>query len=286
MSDLWAVTPSVFNRLRTFDLSAHSGPLPEAAGKPRERKERSIAVLSLHGVLEPRTSLMGWLFGNSTSTMAFAQAFKAAVADDKVSGILLDIDSPGGRVTGTMELGDLIYAARGTKPIVAIANHQADSAAYWAGTAADRLYVSPSGRVGSVGTLAVHTDISAAYEKWGFKDYVVASDDSPYKGEWLESQPANAEYLADLQAMVNESQKHFTAAVARNRGVSLDDVRKNFGKGRDVSAQYAIAHGMADGIATFDDVLSRMVEGRMKFRRGETALRSARLAMAKSKLCS
>jgi len=282
MSELWAITPSVFHRIRTLDMSGHNGPLPEAAGKPRERKEKAIAVLSLHGVLEPRTSLMGWLLGNATSTIAFGQAFKAAVSDDRINGILLDIDSPGGRVTGTMELADLIYASRGTKPIVAVANHQADSAAFWAGTAADRLYVSPSGRVGSVGTLAVHQDWSARYEQEGIKEYVVASDDSPYKGEWLESQPANEEYLGDLKAMVNDSQKYFTAAVARNRGVSVDDVRANFGKGRDVAAQYAVKHGMADGIATFDDVLGRMIEGRMKFQRGETAIRAAKITLGKS----
>jgi capsid assembly protease len=282
MSELWAITTSVFHRLRTLDLSAASGPLPEAAGKPRERKEKSIAVLSLHGVLEPRTSVMGWMFGSSTSTIAFSQAFKAAINDERINGILLDIDSPGGRVTGTMELGDLIYASRGIKPIVAVANHQADSAAFWAGTAADRLYVSPSGRVGSVGTLAVHQDWSERYAKEGIKEYVVASDDSPYKGEWLESQPANEEYLGDLKAMVNESQKHFTAAVARNRGTTVDNVRANFGKGRDVSASYAVKHGMADGIATFDEVLGKMLEGRMKFHRDASAIRAAKLQIARN----
>lgn len=282
MSELWAITPSVFNRLRTLDLAAASGPLPEAAGKPRERKEKSIAVLSLHGVLEPRTSLMGWLFGNSTSTISFGQAFVAAMRDDRVDQVLMEIDSPGGRVTGMMELTDLIYSHRGVKPIVAVANHQADSAAFGPATAADRFYMSPSARAGSVGTIATHQDWSAVYEKTGIKEYVVVSDDSPYKGEWLESQPARPEYLEDLQAMVNEAQRYFTSAVARNRGTTIDDVRKNYGKGRDVSAKYAVEYGMADGIATFDEVLSKMSEGRMKFRRDASAIRAAKLQIARN----
>lgn len=261
--DVWAIHPAAYQRACAMVQANPAAQVPENAGQPRQRKQKSIAVLELRGILEPRLSLMGWLFGG-TSTMAFGREFDAAVADPGVSSILLDVDSPGGSVFGMQELSDKIYNARGTKPIIAIANPQADSAAYYAATAADRLYVTPSGRVGSVGTMTTHLDLSGMYEQAGAKEYLIRADDSPHKGEWLESQPVTEEYLADLQKLVNEYQSAFTASVARNRGVTPAEVRAKFGKGRDVGSRAAIEAGMADRIATFDDVLARMTDGRIR----------------------
>lgn len=266
--EVWAIHPAALRRAMALVQANPTAQVPEHAGQPKQRKQKNVAVLPLHGLLEHRTSLMGWLYGG-TSTQAFGRAFDAAVADSQVQSILLDVDSPGGSVFGMQELSDKIYAARGTKPIIAIANPQADSAAYYAATAADRLYVTPSGRVGSVGTMTTHLDLSGMYEKAGAKEYLIRADDSPHKGEWLESQPVSEEYLADLQSMVNEYQSAFTSAVARNRGVTPAEVRAKFGKGRDVGAKAAVEAGMADRIATFEDVLARMVDGRIRL--GATA---------------
>lgn len=280
--EIWAMAADAFKRFRSMQVEA-AGPVPEGAGEPKARKQKSVAVLPLYGVVEPKTTLRGYLFGG-TSLAAFGRAFDAAMADDSVGAILLDIDSPGGSVFGTHELSDKIFKARGTKPIVGLANHQADSAAYSIGTAVDRLYVTPSGRVGSVGTMVTHQDWSKAYEEAGIREYVIASDDSPFKGEWSESQPVSQEYLDDLKAMVNEYQKPFVETVARNRGVSVADVRAKFGKGRDVGSKYAVENGMADGVATFDEVLSKMVEGRMRIRRTEATgkLRSLKVSALQS----
>lgn len=271
---IWAMAPATLRDFLSLKIDAAT-PLPESAGQPKSRKEKSIAVLSLHGVMEARTTLRGYLFGG-TSTMAFGRAFDAAMEDSSVGGILIDVDSPGGSVFGTQELAAKIYSARGAKPIVAIANPQADSAAFWVGTAADRLYVTPSGRVGSVGTLATHQDWSEAYAKAGVKEHVVVSTDSPFKGEWIDSQPASPEYLADLQSMVNEYQSNFVSAVAQHRGATMTEVRQKFGKGRDVGAKAAVENGMADGIATFEVVASKMIEGRMRLRRAQASTRRLR----------
>lgn len=272
------MAPAAFKGFRTMKINA-AGPVPENAGEPKARKQKTVAILHLDGVLEPKTSLRGYYFGG-TSTTSFGRAFDAAMADEAVASILMLIDSPGGSVFGAHELSDKIYKARGTKPIVGLSRFQADSAAYSIGSAVDRLYVEPSSRVGSVGTMITHQDWSKAYEEAGVREYVIASDDAPFKGEWSESQPTSEEYLADLKAMVNEYQKPFVETVARNRGVSVADVRSKFGKGRDVGAKYAVENGMADDIATIDDVLSKMVDGRLRIRRGESTGRIQSLRLA------
>lgn len=278
MREIWAMQPDAFRRFRSMRVEA-AGPVPENAGEPKSRKQKNVAILHLDGVLEPYTSLRGYVFGG-TSTTAFGRAFDAAMADDSVGAILTIGHTPGGSVFGTHELSDKIYNARGAKPLVFLSRFQADSAGYSIATAHDRLYVEPSARVGSVGTMVTHQDWSKAYEEAGVREYVIASDDAPFKGEWSESQPVSKEYLDELQAMVNEYQKPFVETVARNRGVSVADVRSKFGKGRDVGSKYAVENGMADGIATLDEVLSKMMEGRMRIRRTEATgrLRSLRLA--------
>ena len=65
----------------------------------------------------------------SASTQQFSAALRDALNDDTVSQILIDIDSPGGSVYGVAELADEILAARKQKPVVAIANSLAASAA-------------------------------------------------------------------------------------------------------------------------------------------------------------
>lgn len=271
-ADIWQIHPAALSRIKALhaDGRFREAKEPENAAAPKQQRSKSIAVLGLHGMLSQRYSwIMSFLGG--TSTMAFGAAFDAVMSDPDVGGVLLDVDSPGGYVFGVPELAARIYSARGGKPIVAIANSQADSAAYYVATAADKLYVTPSGRVGSVGTMATAWDVSQAMEQEGVKEHLVVSSDSPYKGEWLESQPTSDAYLADLQATVDEFQSHFTADVAKHRGVSREDVRKKFGQGRDVSAKYAVEHGMADGIATFDEVLAKMSEGRMRIRRQQAS---------------
>ncbi len=91
----------------------------------------------------------------------------ARSVDFNIDTIVLDVDSPGGNYYGTPETSSKIRAARDSKPIIAVANSLAASAAYWIASAADEIVVTPSGDVGSIGVLAVHTDFSAANEKIG-----------------------------------------------------------------------------------------------------------------------
>jgi len=142
-----------------FDLR---GQAPPAIPPPRgvASSADSIAVLPIHGTLVKRTSGLEALSG-LTSVEMIGQAFDTALADPSVTAIVLDVDSGGGEVAGIFDLADRIRAARGTKPIVAVSNEAAYSAAYALASAADTVYLARTAGVGSIGVIALHVDQSA-----------------------------------------------------------------------------------------------------------------------------
>ncbi len=164
---------------------------------------------------------------------------------------------PGGQASGIDEVSSQIFEARGKKPIVAVANHMMASAAYYIGTAADEIVVTPSGEVGSIGAFSVHEDISAALEQKGIKVSLISA--GKYKTEGNPYQPLTVEARAAMQVRVSEVYDAFIRSVARNRGVKPAMVRNGFGEGRLVNARQAIELGMADRIGTLDETIDRLL---------------------------
>lgn len=231
------------------------------AARPRklESVEGGVAVLPLFGVVAQRMNVMQEISEGGTSTEMFGAAFDKAIGDSTVGAVVLNIDSPGGSVYGVEELADKIFKARGSKPIYAVANSLAASAAYWIASAADQFFVTPSGEAGSIGVLAMHADWSQFNEKVGVTPtYVYAGK---YKIEGHPDAPLDAEAKRAIQASVDGYYDSFLGAVARNRNVSSKTVRNDFGEGRVLRAKQAAEAGMVDGVKTFEAVVSELVRG-------------------------
>ena len=146
-----------------------------------------IAVLPLYGVVTQRGNMVDDVSGpGSTSTQQFSSTLRQLLADETVGQILIDIDSPGGSVYGVAELADEIQSARSQKPIVAVANSLAASAAYWIGCAASEFYVTPGGEVGSIGVWQAHQDYSQALEESGVKTTLISAGKFKYQMGSLE----------------------------------------------------------------------------------------------------
>ena len=244
-----------------------------------------IAVLPLYGVVTQRGNMVDDISGpGSTSTQQFTSALRQVLADDTVGQILIDIDSPGGSVYGVAELASEIVKARAQKPVVAVANSLAASAAYWIGCAASEFYVTPGGEVGSIGVWQAHFDYSKALEEEGVKTTLVSA--GKFKVEGNPYVPLDPEAQAFMQSRVDDYYNAFIQAVAVGRGVSVDDVRNGMGEGRVLGADAALAQRMVDGIASFDDVLARMqakVTGkavRSQPQKSHSRLKQARDALA------
>jgi len=239
-----------------------------------------IAVLPLYGVVTQRGNMVEDVSGpGSTSTQQFSSALRQLMADDTVGQILIDIDSPGGSVYGVAELADEILSARAQKPVIAVANSLAASAAYWIGCSASEFYVTPGGEVGSIGVWQAHQDYSKALEDAGVKTTLISA--GKFKVEGNPYSPLDDEAQSFMQSRVDDYYAAFTKAVARGRGVPISQVREGMGQGRVLGADAALAQNMIDGVATFDDVLKKMRrDAKQQARPAVSRLKQARDSLA------
>lgn len=282
----WAILPEKLAAIGALlELRALGGSVSRAdidaivAANPRpvQRTSGSVAVLPVFGTIAQRANLVMQASGG-TSTELLTRDLRAALADDSISSIILNIDSPGGSVYGVEELADVIFSARGIKPIVAVANSLAASAAYWLGSQADEFVVTPSGEVGSIGVIAAHVDQSAANEQMGVRvSYVTAGK---YKAENNPDEPLSEEGRGHLQTRVNDYYNAFVKAVARGRGVKPADVAGGMGEGRVVGAAEARRLGMVDRIETLDQTIARLQSGRGWTRGRAAAVESTEVILA------
>ena len=215
----------------------------------------NIAVISVSGTLVRRAAAVDAVSG-LTSYSAISAQLAQAVRDPAVNAILLDIDSPGGEAGGAFDLADQIVAARQVKPIWAVANDDAFSAAYAIASAATRVYVTRTGGVGSVGVIALHVDQSQRNAMDGLRYTAVYAGDR--KNDMSPHAPLSTDAAQALQAEVDRLYGLFVSTVAANRNLSVQDVQDT--EAGLYFAQDAIDVGLADVVGTLDDALIALSE--------------------------
>jgi capsid assembly protease len=237
-------------------LSAQAGPVTQG----------SVSIVSLHGIITPQPSLLSLLFGFGGGGLStFMSDMRAAVGDPDTRAIVIDTDSPGGLVDLVPEAAAELRAMRdgSDKPIVAVANTAANSAAYWLSSQAHEVVVTPSGEVGSVGVYSVHRDMSGAFAQEGIQHTLVSAgarkvEGNPYSELGSEAHEA-------MQQSVDDHYEMFVNDVAAGRGVevpALDGMA--FGAGRVYSAKRAVKVGLADRVATLSETVRRLSTHRAK----------------------
>jgi len=229
------------------DYAPTTRPLSPATGK--------VAVIPIHGTLVRRTSGLEAVSGLASYTSIAAQ-LDAALASPEVAAILLDVDSPGGESGGVFDLADRIRAGVQVKPVWAVANDMAFSAAYALASAASRVFVARTGGVGSIGVIAMHIDQSVKDAKDGVRYTAVFAGER--KNDLNPHEPISDEAHAVLKAEVDRVYDLFVETVARHRGLDADAVRATeaglfFGPD-------AVGAGLADAVGGFDDALSQLTQ--------------------------
>lgn len=207
-----------------------------------------VAHIKIEGpILKDVPCVMRWLGMQATSARTASAAIEAAVEDDKVKAIALDIDSPGGALDGAQDLADTVFAVRGLKPITAHASGMMASAALWIGSQADKVTAGESTLVGSIGVFRVYEDTSEAAAKCGVRVQVISSHE--LKGAGVPGTQLTEAQRADAQRIVDEATGIFVSAVARGRNLSPEAVRE-IATGQVWFAGEAMARGLVDGVAT------------------------------------
>jgi signal peptide peptidase SppA len=199
-----------------------------------------VAVVPIRGTLVHR---LGTLqpFSGMTGYDGIRANLSLALSDPEIRAIVLDIDSPGGEVSGCFDLVDAIYAARGQKPIWAILAESAYSAGYALASAADRIIVPRSGGVGSIGVVCVHVDISKALAASGIVPTIIQY--GAKKANACEIKPLSQDAQSDLQRDIDAMGELFVRTVARNRKLSVGRVRNT------EAATFLGARGVDIGLA-------------------------------------
>lgn len=214
-----------------------------------------IAVMSLYGPVMQRIDGLKWMFSGGFGTIEAERKVKILSESEEIKGIILDIDSPGGTVSGTENLADTVLEARKIKSVVALANCMACSAAYWIASAAAKLYIAGNtAQVGSIGVLTVHRDYSGANQKMGITITELAAGE--FKTVGSPNKPLSERDQQILMAQLNEIYGVFVSAVAKNRGVDKDQVLQKMADGRVFMGERAISSGLADGIKSLDQIIS------------------------------
>lgn len=214
-----------------------------------------VAVIPVQGTLVQKLgSLRPW--SGMTGYDGIRQNLFSALDDSSVKAIVLDIDSPGGEVAGCFDIVDTIYAARGKKPIWAILNESAYSAAYAIASAADKIYVPRTGGVGSIGVICAHVDMSQALTSAGIKVTFITYGDAKADGhsEIPLSDDAKIRFQSDIDTMG----QLFVDTVARNRNISAATVRDT--QAATFMGDKGVALGLADEVAAPDAAFRALIQ--------------------------
>jgi signal peptide peptidase SppA len=276
---VWAIDPTAGAALwalaQRTDLAAHVAAAPQVRLEAAEYQTvkagggQQIAVVQLAGPLMKATGSMS----AGTSTVAARRALRKAAADPDVSAILIQIDSPGGTVSGTADLAADVAAAAKQKPVWAFAEDLCASAAYWVASQCDKVFANTAtAMVGSIGTLAVVYDLSAAAEQQGVKALVFGT--GPLKGAGAPGAPVTEEQQAYFRGLVEDSQTSFDAAVRKGRG--LTDKQLAAAKtGGVFGAAEALDRKLIDGVQSFDKTLADLAAEARRQNRSSTTRAAA-----------
>ena len=217
---------------------------------------KRTAILNISGALVSRP-VPGLCDPGPLSYEFIASVFDRMVADDNVKAIVLRCDSPGGMAGGCFDLSDRIYAARGKKPVYAMVDNMAYSACYAIAAAADEIWLTRTGGVGSVGVVTYHCDQSAFNSKVGLKVTFVFSGDR--KVDFNPHLPLSEDAQSRAQVEVDRLRALFVESVAKYRGL---DAQAVFDTQADTyHGPGAVEARMADRVGTLSDLLAHIESG-------------------------
>ena len=214
-----------------------------------------IAILPVLGTLVRRSSYIGAASGLTSYHDIEAMA-EQAFADPMVKAVLLEIDSSGGEAGGVFDLAQRLRALSQSsgKPLWAIADEAALSAAYAIACAADRIWLTRTAEVGSIGVVAVHVDESVADAKAGLNYTFLHA--GTHKVDGHPHAPLPAPVAADIQADIEQLHDQFITLVAGFRRVTADAIRTT--EARVYRGETALQAGLADQIGTRAEAITAL----------------------------
>lgn len=249
----WAILPDTLETILSIAGRYNDDPESVAAklGRPMSNTRTvslrgDTAVIPVRGPISRYMNIFSEISGG-TSVEVLATDFQKALDDPGIGSIVLDIDSPGGTVAGVSEFASMVAGAE--KPVTAYVSAMGASAAYWIASAADRIVLSDTASVGSIGVVAtIRTDKAA-------NQIEIVSSQSPNKRVDVETDEGRTQIQSHIDKLANV----FISAVATGRGVDEETVMSKFGHGGLLVGDDAVSAGMADEVGSLESVIAAMV---------------------------
>lgn len=262
---LWAGTDAALDaalklesRLAGLDVqqAMKAGMFDDDASAKPFTQVGNTAIVPIRGSLVNVDSPILKFFGVS-SYPDIKRSLIAAATDASVEQILLDVDSGGGTVSGVADTGDLIARIHAqVKPVTTFADGNMMSAAYWLGASAGQVFASRTSMLGSIGVIMTHLDMTGKLAQEGVKPTILRA--GKYKALMNPMETLSPEAREQAETMMAAAYDVFVSHVAASRDVSVEVAHKKMADGREFFGQAAVTAGLADGIGSFDAVLSAL----------------------------
>ncbi len=245
---------------------------PFSASQPTE-STGDVAIIPLIGVLTKQPTWADEYFGLCPAYGVIEQ-IDAALANENVKTIVLDIDSPGGFVNGSVELADRVAAANESKPVIAVVRGLCCSGAYWIASQCEKIVARPESEVGNIGVYSVLTDFSKFYSDIGIDLTLIAS--GQYKGLGADGK-VTENYVSDSRRIISGLYQQFVNAVAKGRDMSPEDAQA-VSDGKAYLGQQALKLGLIDEVASsFDAAISSATQKSASTARNSTKPMSTKI---------
>lgn len=222
--------------------------------------EDKIAVVNIDGVIVEKDP--PYTFGlpdSSTSSRKIKKVLNEIKADDKVKGVLLYVNSPGGSAAASEEIyrDILSFKKSSNKPVYAYFSDIAASGGLYVAMASDKIYANPSTITGSIGVIISYLNFSELASKYGVRNIVYKSGElKDILSEFREPTPQEQQIM---QGLVNDTYLNFVSVVREGRKLPEDRVRE-LADGRVFSAKGAKEAKLIDEIGTFNDSVDSMMK--------------------------
>lgn len=253
---IWAIEKTEWDKILAMMALNEKIALPEFMAVIGSTSETSgnVAVIAISGMMMKNPSAIERFYLGAIDTQEIIAQVNAAAADNSISGIVLNISSPGGTVSGTPELANTVQAACKKKAVMAYVDDLCASAAYWVAAQTQGIYTSKQAVVGSIGVRMAMYDTSKAYEQAGVK--VIPIDTGKFKSAGMAGTEVTDEQIQMYQDIVDAHFRDFKSAVMSGRGMD-ESAFANVQDAQLFHASKAKSVGLIDGISSLADVIKQ-----------------------------
>ncbi|MCP4936104.1 MAG: S49 family peptidase [bacterium] len=210
------------------------------------RTTNGVGVIAIEGTLVHKGGSIGSYSGETSYQGLMAQIVEAR-QDPSIRGVVFEVDSFGGAVSGIDDLAAEMRALSDEKPTIAICTDHAYSAAYWLACQCRQVVIPSAGGVGSIGVIWMHTNFEQALEKAGIEVSILTAGINKADGNPYQALPdaVREEIIGELDVVRHQ----FAKGVAAGRGKRFTARQALATEAKCFPGEAAVAAGLADAVA-------------------------------------